>query len=103
MVITEAKILEKVVVATKTSGALEQIEDRKTGILTDFSVRDITEKIIEICQKKELREEIKDNLRNSDNTKEIIESFENLLKEPDIVEEEKICTFYIWIRIFFRS
>ena len=59
MVITEAKILEKVIVATKTSGALEQIEDRKTGILTEFSIRDITEKIIEIIQKKELREEIK--------------------------------------------
>ena len=95
MVITEAKILEKVIVATKTSGALEQIEDRKTGILTEFSIRDITEKIIEIIQKKELREEIKDNLRGSDNTKEIIESFESLLKEPDVVEEEKEKILYI--------
>lgn len=95
MVITEAKILEKVIVATKTSGALEQIEDRKTGILTDFSIRDITEKIIEISQKKELREEIKDNLRGSDNTKEIIESFESLLKEPDVSEEEKEKILYI--------
>lgn len=45
MVITEALTLGVPVIATKTSGALEQIEDGVNGVLTDFDETDIAEKL----------------------------------------------------------
>lgn len=51
MVITEAKILGIPVVATKTSGALEQIKEDKDGILVSFD----PEEIADCIQKRYLR------------------------------------------------
>lgn len=45
MVISEAKALGVPVIATRTSGALEQIEDGKNGILCGFSARECTRAI----------------------------------------------------------
>ena len=45
MVISEAKILGIPVIATKTSGALEQIVDGENGVLTDFTTIDIANKL----------------------------------------------------------
>lgn len=45
MVITEAKALGVPVIATRTSGALEQIEDGKNGVLCGFSDEEITESL----------------------------------------------------------
>lgn len=45
LVITEAKILGIPVIATATSGAKEQLEDGKTGILTLFDPEEIADRI----------------------------------------------------------
>ena len=45
MVITEAKALGVPVIATRTSGALEQIEDGKNGVLCGFSDEEIAESL----------------------------------------------------------
>lgn len=45
MVITEAKALGVPVIATRTSGALEQIKNAEDGVLCDFSAEDIAAKI----------------------------------------------------------
>lgn len=45
MVITEAKILNTFVITTKTSGAVEQIEDGVNGYITSFQIEDIADAI----------------------------------------------------------
>lgn len=101
MVITEAKILGVPVIATKTSGALEQIEHEKTGILTEFEINDIVNKIEKFIKDKMLRENIKNNISNFDNTKDILNSFDELIfigepyKKRSVVskKEERILYF----------
>lgn len=80
MVITEAKILGKPVIATKTSGALEQICDGETGLLTDFTVKDIADKIESFLRNPLIKEKIQNNLSNFDNTEEILQSFDRLIE-----------------------
>ena len=80
MVITEAKIVGTPVISTRTSGALEQIEDGKTGILTGFSVKEIADRIEEFLKNKQLQEQIKENIQNFDNTEKILESFSKLIQ-----------------------
>ena len=83
MVITEAKILGTPVIATKTSGALEQIEHLKTGILTDFNESDIADKIEMLLTSPDLQKKIRDNIKNSDNTNEILDAFDKLVTAED--------------------
>ena len=83
MVITEAKIIGKPVIATKTSGAIEQIENEKTGLLSDFDVIDIADGIEKILQNGKLKDCIKHNLNNFDNTKEILASFDELINNKN--------------------
>lgn len=63
LVITEAKILNKPIVSTKTSGAVEQIIHNETGLLTDFTIEDIVDKLSLLLEDGHLREELSDNLR----------------------------------------
>lgn len=88
MVITEAKILGKPVIATKTSGALEQIEDKTTGILTEFDEDDIATQMEEYLTNKQLQNTIKANVNNFDNTNEILESFYKLIYTPKKLKKE---------------
>lgn len=80
MVITESKILGTPVIATKTSGALEQIEDLKTGVLTEFSVESIAEKLEHFLKSLQLQYTIRKNINNFDNTQQILDSFYTLLR-----------------------
>lgn len=79
MVITEAKILGVPVISTKTSGALEQIVNQETGMLTDFTVSEIADTIEEFVKNKEVQDNIRKNIKNFDNTKEILGSFNKLV------------------------
>lgn len=79
MVITESKILGTPVIATKTSGALEQIEDLKTGVLTEFSAESIAEKLEHFLKSPQLQYTIRKNINNFDNTQQILDSFYTLL------------------------
>ena len=83
MVITEAKILGTPVIATKTSGALEQIEHLKTGILTDFNEEDIADKIESFLKSPSLQSSVRDNIKNCDNTEEILADFDKLVGAKD--------------------
>lgn len=80
MVITEAKILGVPVIASGTSGALEQIEDGKTGIITEFSIKSMADQIERFLKSSALRKRICDNIRNFDNTKSILHDFYQLLE-----------------------
>lgn len=88
MVITEAKILGKPVISTKTSGGMEQIEDRKTGLLTDFSVDSIASAIEELLVNKKLYNMISSNISNFDNTEEILDSINKLIEQDDREERD---------------
>lgn len=90
MVITEAKIIGTPVISTETSGALEQIEDRKTGILTGFSVDEIADKIEEFLKNKQIQKEIRENIQNFDNTKMILKSFSELIQNGKSYTERKL-------------
>ncbi len=63
MVITEAKAIGTPVIATKTSGALEQIIHKENGILCDFDEEDIADKIREFLTDSAIAERIRKNLR----------------------------------------
>jgi glycosyltransferase involved in cell wall biosynthesis len=84
MVITEAKILGVPVIATRTSGALEQLEHGETGILTDFDVFDIADKIEDYLINRNKLNHIRQNLNEFDNTNEIISSFYSLLERDAV-------------------
>ena len=88
LVITEAKILGVPVIATNTSGAQEQIIDGETGIIAEFDVLDITDKIECFLKDQELQQKIRKNLKN-----EIYRFRENGLKEFEALlgyeDEEK--------------
>lgn len=64
MVITEAKTLGVPVIATRTSGALEQIQDGKNGLLCGFSTREIVNCIEKYLKNEELGLQIRENLRH---------------------------------------
>lgn len=81
MVITEAKSLGIPVIATRTSGALEQLEDGKTGMLCDFSEQDITEKIGMFLEQPEYGERIRENLQGFSAKASTLKQLEPLLLE----------------------
>ncbi len=81
LVITEARILGIPVIATRTSGAKEQIENGKTGILTGFSEDDIAEKMELLLKDTALQKRIRGNLRDFDDTEHILQAFDNFVTE----------------------
>lgn len=81
MVITEAKIVGTPVVATKTSGALEQIKDCYNGLLTEFDAMDIANQIQRLYEDKKLYFNIKSNLKGFSSRSRAVESFYHLLEE----------------------
>ncbi len=84
LVITEAKILGVPVIATKTSGALEQLKHGETGILTNFTAIDIADKLESFFRSSEIEGKLKQNLENCDNTEEILESIYTMLREQQV-------------------
>lgn len=72
MVISEAKLLGIPVIATKTSGALEQIIDGENGLLTEFATIDIVNKIEEF-------------LKNNLDKKKVLEEFDQTLNKRTLM------------------
>lgn len=81
LVITEAKIIGIPVIATKTSGAMEQIEDGINGLLTSFDVEDIANKIQEFLSNEQLRKKLRKNLQGFSLYQTVQQEFEMLIKE----------------------
>jgi len=88
LVITEAKVLGIPVVATKTSGAMEQIEDGVSGILVSFNAVDIADKIETLLTSKDLQHRIRKNLSNFDNISQSIDAFYEFLNVDSVKEHE---------------
>ena len=81
LVITEAKLLGIPVIATKTSGALEQIEDRETGILTSFVPEEIAYSIKKFLDNQDIQKKIELNLRGFSTKQTTLNEFLALLEE----------------------
>lgn len=69
----EAKILNKLIVVTNFSSAINQIKDEETGLIAKMEAIDIAVKIEKIMNNKILQKKFKDNLlaELKDNTKEV--------------------------------
>lgn len=83
MVIREAQILEKPVIATKTYGGVELIEDGKTGLLVDIDdAHQMAEAIKRLYRETDFYKEIVKNLEHSefDETASVRDRFNALLK-----------------------
>lgn len=80
MVITEAKALGVPVIATKTSGALEQLVHEETGLLCDFSVQSIADTIRSFFSSKQLQSNIRKNLGQCDIQKQTLQQLEPLFR-----------------------
>lgn len=78
MVITEAKAIGTPVIATKTSGALEQLIHKGNGILCEFDEDDIAEKIKEFLTDSTLSKRIRDNLKGFSSTTDALSSLNAL-------------------------
>lgn len=81
MVITEAKALCTPVIATKTSGALEQIVDGANGLLCDFSVSAIADKIEMLLKSQTLAQKIIHNLQDELTRNDTLSTLEPLLDD----------------------
>lgn len=80
LVITEAKALGIPVIATKTSGATEQITDGVDGVLCDFSDEDIADKIEEFLENPDKARAIRNNLRGFSSSKNTLSQMERVLE-----------------------
>lgn len=80
MVIAEAKTLGTPVIATSTSGAKEQIISGESGILCDFSVEDIVEKIAVFLHDDELEKRIRAKLSHFSGTDETLQRLKLLME-----------------------
>lgn len=79
--IDEAKILNKPILVTNFSTVNDQIEDNKTGVITDMDPEAIAKGIIELITNKDLRESLSKNLSNETlGTESEIQKIYNLVK-----------------------
>ncbi len=81
MVITEAKTLDAPVIATRTSGALEQLEDGKTGLLCDFTEEDIAKTVRSYLEEPEIGRRIRSNLEGFSSSSDTLERLTPLLQD----------------------
>ena len=87
LVIAEALILQKPIIATKVGDVESMIEDRKTGYLIDYDTNEIYVAMKEFLTNEKLVSDLRENLtaieKQFDNKKifdEVEEIFVNLLK-----------------------
>lgn len=80
LVITEAKLLGRPVISTRTSGALEQIEDMKTGIFVSFEPEEIAERISEFLENDLLANEIHHNLDDFTTRQKTMSEFKHVIE-----------------------
>ena len=81
LVITEAKLLGIPVITTRTSGAIEQIEEGKTGIFVPFEPEQIANKIEEFLNNDTLSKQIHDNLEGFSTNQRTLSEFYRVLGE----------------------
>lgn len=97
MVITEAKTLGVPVIATKTSGGLAQIVSEETGLLCDFSVEDIADKLSRYLTNHTIGKTIRENLAHYSSKADTLRQLEPLLQK----ESQKV--LYVFDNINYIS
>lgn len=88
VVITEAKLLGIPVLATKTSGALEQLVDGETGILCDFTAEDIARKIRLFLTDAQLHGRMRVNLQGFTTQQATLKEFEAFVQNALPAKQE---------------
>lgn len=81
LVITEAKLLGIPVIATKTSGALEQIINEETGLLVEFEPEQIADVIERLLKDTELQQKLQHNLHDFSTSQQTLNEFYRVLGE----------------------
>jgi glycosyltransferase involved in cell wall biosynthesis len=94
MVFAEARVLAIPVVATKTTGACEQIEDRKSGLLSEFSENSLAMCIKEILEDSNIRGYIKRNILSKPKNFDFLAEFSQLLKYKESNRFNYDCSLY---------
>lgn len=80
LVISEAKLLGVPVIATRTSGAQEQLIHGKTGLIVDFDPEEIADTIEQFLKNTDTQEQIRRNLQQEQIQGNGLQEFERLLK-----------------------
>ena len=78
LVITEAKILGVPIIATRTSGALEQITNGVNGILTGFEVKEIADKMEEYIFNPEMQKRSRKKLEGYSIQNRVLEELDEI-------------------------
>lgn len=81
LVITEAKLLQIPVIATRTSGALEQIEDNRTGKLVSFEPMEIADVIEEYLSNPSIKKDMGNQLEGFSTNSMTLKEFYNIIEE----------------------
>lgn len=95
LVITEARCLGVPIVATKTSGAVEQIRDGSNGVLVDFTAESIAEGLEKILFDKEFNTRCKEYLRTRDTIPDPLVELRDILQLPAHKAVEKSILYVI--------
>lgn len=79
LVITEAKILCKPIISTETSGGVEQITDGINGVLVDFNIDSIVEKMEFMLTNSDFRQQMSEKLKGFSSQTTAIQEFEDFI------------------------
>lgn len=81
LVISEAKLVGTPVIATRTSGAIEQIEDGETGVLCDFTPEAIADGIERLLKDAALQSRIRKALEGFSTQQRSVQEFTQMLAD----------------------
>ena len=95
LVITEARCLGIPVIATKTSGATEQIQDGENGFLTDFDPIEIADAIEKVLFNSSIQKRLRHYLEHNDRLPNAMEEFKALFDEKFEKQERGSVLFVI--------
>lgn len=97
MVITEAKTLGVPVIATRTSGAQEQIVHGETGILCDFSAKDIADQIQVFLGNASMQAHIREQLSH------FVGRVDSLKQFYSVIQNDRRRTLFVFDNINYKS
>lgn len=95
LVITEAKALGKPVVATQTSGAMEQINNGETGVIVGFDTDTIVEGIKSVLPGSRLCHTITERLKDPDSIPNAVKEFTALTQKENGKEHREQDILYV--------
>lgn len=91
LVISEAKLVGTPVIATRTSGAIEQIEDGETGVLCDFTPEAIADGIERLLKDAALQSRIRKALEGFSTQQRSVQEFTQMLTDCRCIARGRRC------------